>query len=85
MAPYHKQLNQVISDRDEAAQRYAKNISQDIRDVIKDSGWDDFKDWVHANADTIDTICTVLSYAATIIGSLRWPSRPSDGLRRSSP
>ncbi|MEU7432754.1 putative T7SS-secreted protein [Streptomyces sioyaensis] len=70
LAPYHKQLNEVISDRDSRAQHYANNIGNDIKDVIKDSSWEDFKDWVHANADTIDTVCEVLSWAATIIGVL---------------
>ncbi|MFC4464964.1 putative T7SS-secreted protein [Streptomyces xiangluensis] len=68
LAPYHKQLNQVISERDSRAQHYAGNIGDDISDVIKDSGWENFKDWVHENADTIKTVVEVLSWAATIIG-----------------
>ncbi|MFG2027442.1 putative T7SS-secreted protein [Streptomyces sp. NPDC048825] len=68
LAPYHKQLNQVISERDSRAQHYAGNIGDDISDVIKDSGWENFKDWVHENADTIKTVVEVLSTVATIIG-----------------
>ncbi|WP_051830504.1 putative T7SS-secreted protein [Streptomyces violens] len=68
LASYHKQLNDVISERDTRAEHYANNIGDDIKDVLKDSGWDDFKDWVHNNADTIDTVCEVLSWTATIIG-----------------
>ncbi|MER7398440.1 putative T7SS-secreted protein [Streptomyces sp. NPDC000151] len=68
LATYHKQLNDVISDRDTRAQHYAGNIGDDISDIIKDSGWEDFKDWVHENADTIKTVVEVLSWAATIIG-----------------
>ncbi|MCX4558399.1 hypothetical protein OHA02_19635 [Streptomyces phaeochromogenes] len=68
LAPYHKQLDEVISDRDSRAQHYAGNIGDDISDVIKDSRWENFKDWVHENADTIKTVIEILSWAATIIG-----------------
>ncbi len=68
LAPYHRQLNQVISDRDSRADHYATNIDDDISDIIKDSGWENFKDWVHEHADTIKTVIEVLSWAATAIG-----------------
>ncbi|MDN0197109.1 putative T7SS-secreted protein [Streptomyces sp. S.PNR 29] len=68
LAPYHKQLNQVISERDSRAQYYAENIGRDISDIIKDSRWENFKDWVHEHADTIKKVVEVLSWAATIIG-----------------
>ncbi|PNG20885.1 putative T7SS-secreted protein [Streptomyces cahuitamycinicus] len=68
LATYHKQLNQVISDRDSRAQHYAENIDKDISDIIKDSKWEDFKDWVHEHAETIKTVVEILSWAATIIG-----------------
>jgi hypothetical protein len=68
LAPYHKQLNQVISDRNSRAQHYAENIDKDISDIIKDSKWENFKDWVHEHAETIKTVVEILSWAATIIG-----------------
>ncbi|WP_199896606.1 putative T7SS-secreted protein [Streptomyces niger] len=68
LATYHKQLNDVISDRNTRAEHYAGNIGDDISDIIKDSGWENFKDWVHEHADTIKTVIEVLSWAATIIG-----------------
>ncbi|MCW8377663.1 putative T7SS-secreted protein [Streptomyces justiciae] len=68
LAPYHKQLNQVISERDSRARHYAENIDRDISDIIKDSRWENFKDWVHEHADTIKTVVEILSWAATIIG-----------------
>ncbi|MBC2900776.1 putative T7SS-secreted protein [Streptomyces cupreus] len=68
LAPFHKQLNQVISERDSRAQHYAENIGHDISDIIKDSPWENFKDWVHEHADTIKSVVEVLSWAATIIG-----------------
>jgi hypothetical protein len=68
LASYHKQLNQVISERDSRARHYAENIDRDISDIIKDSRWENFKDWVHENADTIKSVVEILSWAATIIG-----------------
>ncbi|MCX5361039.1 hypothetical protein OG864_20235 [Streptomyces sp. NBC_00124] len=68
LAPYHKQLNQVISERDSRAQHYADNIGADISDIIKDSTWENFKDGVHEHADTIKSVIEVLSWAATAIG-----------------
>ncbi|GGW33349.1 putative T7SS-secreted protein [Streptomyces caelestis] len=68
LVAYHKQLNQVISDRNSRAQHYAENIDKDISDIIKDSGWENFKDWVHEHAETIKTVVEILSWAATIIG-----------------
>jgi hypothetical protein len=68
LAPYHKQLNQVVSDRDSRAEHYARNIGNDISDIIKDSKWENFKDWVHENAEKIKTVVEILSWAATIIG-----------------
>ncbi|MDG9691028.1 putative T7SS-secreted protein [Streptomyces mutabilis] len=70
LASYHRQLNQVISDRNSSAQLYAKNIGEDISDIIKDSDWENFKDWVHEHADTIKSIVEILSYAATLIGAI---------------
>ncbi|NNN37765.1 hypothetical protein HLK59_47105 [Streptomyces sp. S3(2020)] len=68
LAPYHKQLNQVISERDSRAQYYAGNIGADISDIIKDSTWENFKDGVHEHAGTIKSVVEALSWAATAIG-----------------
>jgi hypothetical protein len=68
LAPYHKQLNQIVSERDSRAQHYADNIGDDISDIIKDSAWENFKDGVHEHADTIKSVIEVLSWAATAIG-----------------
>ncbi|MFD4262913.1 hypothetical protein ACFWR9_36200 [Streptomyces sp. NPDC058534] len=70
LSSYHKQLNQVISDRDSSAQHYAENIGRDISDIIKDSKWENFKDWVHEHADTIKSVVDILSTAATLIGAI---------------
>ncbi|WP_052745348.1 putative T7SS-secreted protein [Streptomyces sp. WM6386] len=68
LAPHHKQLNQIVSERDSRAQHYADNIGDDISDIIKDSTWENFKDWGHDHADTIKSVIEVLSWAATAIG-----------------
>lgn len=68
LASYHKQLNEVISDRDSRAKHHAENIGRDISDIIKDSRWENFKDWVHEHADTIKAVVEVLSWIATTIG-----------------
>ncbi|MCX5331645.1 putative T7SS-secreted protein [Streptomyces sp. NBC_00140] len=68
LAPFHKQLNQIVSERDSRAQHFADNIGDDISDIIKDSTWENFKDGVHEHADTIKTVIEVLSWAATAIG-----------------
>jgi hypothetical protein len=68
LAPYHKQLHQIVSERDSRAQHFAENIGDDISDIIKDSAWENFKDGVHEHADTIKSVIEVLSWAATAIG-----------------
>nr|WP_159059484.1 hypothetical protein [Streptomyces antibioticus] len=68
LAPYHKQLAQIRGERDSRARHYAENIGRDISDIIKDSWWENRKDWVHEHADTIKSVIEVLSWAATAIG-----------------
>ncbi|CAL9481488.1 hypothetical protein [Streptomyces sp. enrichment culture] len=68
LAPYQKQLDQVLSERDSRARHYAANIGRDISDIIKDSRWENLKDWVHEHADTIKSVIEILSWAATVIG-----------------
>lgn len=68
LASYHKQLNEIVSERDTRAQYYADNIGDDILDIIRDSTWENFKDGVHKHADTIKSVIEVLSWAATAIG-----------------
>ncbi|MFJ3666104.1 hypothetical protein ACIPSE_06590 [Streptomyces sp. NPDC090106] len=68
LASYRRNLAQVVSERDSRARYYAENIDRDISDIVKDSRWEDFKDWVHDNAETIRTVVEALSWAATAIG-----------------
>ncbi|WP_345963172.1 hypothetical protein ABDE16_21320 [Streptomyces sp. BRB040] len=68
LVPYQRKLHQVVSERDSRARHYAENIGRDISDIIKDSRWENFKDWVHEQADTIKSVVEILSWAATVIG-----------------
>ncbi|EHN72746.1 hypothetical protein SMCF_7845 [Streptomyces coelicoflavus ZG0656] len=70
LVPYQRQLNEVVSERDSRARHHAENIGRDISDIIKDSGWENFKDWVHEHADTIKSVVEILSWAATVIGGI---------------
>ncbi|MFD4346248.1 hypothetical protein ACFWQ6_15530 [Streptomyces coelicoflavus] len=68
LVSYQRKLNQVVSERDSRARHYAESIGRDISDIIKDSRWENFKDWVHEQADTIKSVVEILSWAATVIG-----------------
>ncbi|WP_405731833.1 hypothetical protein OG885_16680 [Streptomyces sp. NBC_00028] len=68
LASYHKQLAQIRRERDSRARHYAENIGSDISDIIKDSWWENRKDWVHEHADTIKSVVDALSWIATAIG-----------------
>ncbi|MEU4012930.1 hypothetical protein AB0H30_31315 [Streptomyces pseudogriseolus] len=67
---YRKQLNTIIGDRDDEANRYAGKIRAEIDDVIEDSWWDDVKGWVHDHADLIKAFIDVLGWVATVAGFL---------------
>jgi hypothetical protein len=67
---YRKQLNDIIGDRDTAANDYAGKIRLEIDDVIEDSWWDNVKGWVHDNADLIKAFIDVLGWVATAAGFL---------------
>ncbi|MFF8671442.1 hypothetical protein [Streptomyces sp. NPDC015242] len=58
---YRKQLETVKGERDESAAGYATQIGREIKDIIKDSWWEDA-------VPTIKIVIDALSWAATIIG-----------------
>ncbi|MGH3166373.1 MAG: hypothetical protein ACRDN0_10830 [Trebonia sp.] len=60
-------LNRATSLRDTQGSHYAGLINQACDDGVKDSWWDQFKDWVSEYAGIIKDICTVLEYIATIL------------------
>ncbi|MCL7489889.1 hypothetical protein M8I34_00200 [Streptomyces sp. MCA2] len=60
LATYRKQLNEVTADRDAAAEKCARNIGDDISDVLEDSTWENF-------ADGLSTTLDVLGYLGTAI------------------
>ncbi|MFI8896174.1 hypothetical protein [Streptomyces paradoxus] len=65
---YRKRLNDITGDRDTRADHHAGKIRDEIKDVIKDSPWDNFKGWIHENADLIKAFIDVLGWIATIAG-----------------
>ncbi|MFE6522422.1 hypothetical protein [Streptomyces sp. NPDC057794] len=58
---YRKQLETVKGERDESAAGYATQIGREIKDIIRDSWWEDA-------VPTIKIVIDALSWAATIIG-----------------
>ncbi|WP_436996873.1 hypothetical protein [Streptomyces sp. enrichment culture] len=67
---YRKQLNIIIGNRDSRANYYKDKINAEIDDVIEDSTWDNFKGWIHENADMIKAFIDVLGWIATVAGFL---------------
>ncbi|MBR8643179.1 hypothetical protein KEF29_37235 [Streptomyces tuirus] len=65
---YRNRLNGITGDRDTRANHHAGKIRDEIKDVIKDSPWDNFKGWIHDNADLIKAFIDVLGWIATIAG-----------------
>jgi hypothetical protein len=60
-------LNKAISFRDERASYYAGVIGSAISDGVKDSWWDQFKNWVSDWSWLIKDICQALEIVATIL------------------
>jgi hypothetical protein len=58
---HRRQLETVKGERDESAANYARQIGREIKDIIKDSPWENA-------VPTIKIIIDVLSWTATIIG-----------------
>ena len=65
---YRNRLNGITGDRDTRANHHAGKIRDEIEDVIEDSPWDDFKGWIHDNADLIKAFIDVLGWIATVAG-----------------
>jgi hypothetical protein len=60
-------LNKAINFRDERGSYYAGLIGSAISDSLKDSWWDQFKNWVSDWSWLIKDICTALEIIATIL------------------
>jgi len=59
-----RDLDNLRDDRDDAAGRIADSIRDKCDDDVKNSRWDDFKDWMDDHADLISGICKVLGVIA---------------------
>ncbi|AQS68199.1 putative T7SS-secreted protein [Streptomyces pactum] len=67
---YRNQLNGITGDRDSRAGHYAKQIRDEISDIIEDSFWDDFKGLIHDNIDKIKWVLDALGWVASALGTL---------------
>jgi hypothetical protein len=63
-------LGRATTLRDNSASYHAGMINRAIDDGVKDSWWDQFKEWVDHYAWLIRDICTVLEIAATVLAVL---------------
>jgi hypothetical protein len=60
VASVHRDLEDLRSRRDRAADRVADSIRDGSDDDVTDSWWDNFKDWMDANAGWIKTVTDIL-------------------------
>jgi hypothetical protein len=63
-------LGKATTLRDNSASYHAGVINRAIDDGVKDSWWDQFKEWVDHYAWLIKDICTVLEVAAAVLAVL---------------
>jgi len=63
-------LGKATTLRDNSASYHAGLISRAIDDGVKDSWWDQFKEWIDHYAWLIKDICTVLEIAAAVLAVL---------------
>jgi len=63
-------LGRATTLRDNSASYHAGLINRAIDDGVKDSWWDQFKEWIDHYAWLIKDICTVLEIAATVLAVL---------------
>ena len=55
-------LRRVEGQRDDAADAAARRIKQGSDDEVKDSWWDNVKDWIHKNSGWISEVTKILGY-----------------------
>ena len=63
-------LGKATTLRDNSASYHAGLINRAIDDGVKDSWWDQFKEWIDHYAWLIKDICTVLEIAAAVLAVL---------------
>ena len=66
LAAAQAQLHRATSLRDSSGSHYAGLIKSACDDGMKDSWWDQFKDWVSSFSKFLQTVCTILEIIATI-------------------
>jgi hypothetical protein len=60
-------LRRVEGQRDDAADAAARRIKQGSDDEVKDSWWDNVKDWIHKNSGWISEVTKILGYVGVAV------------------
>lgn len=69
---FRKKLNDVTGDRDDRAGYYAKEIGKEIKDIIKDSWWENVVDYVKIAIDVLSWTATIIGLVALLITPVGW-------------
>lgn len=67
LAAARRQLDDAVQHAQGRGRHYAEQIKDAIDDDVKDSWWDNVKDWVDRHADVIKLVTKVLSYVVTAL------------------
>ena len=67
LAAARRQLDDAVEHAQSKGRHYAGRIKDAIEDDVKDSWWDNVKDWVDRHADLIKLVTKVLSYVVTAL------------------
>jgi len=70
LAAARRQLDDAVEHARSKGRHYAGRIKDAIDDDVKDSWWDNVKDWVDRNAGWIKAVTTALSIVATALAVL---------------
>jgi hypothetical protein len=60
-------LRKVEGQRDDAADAAARRIKEGSDDEVKDSWWDNVKDWIHKNSGWISEVTKILGYVGVAV------------------
>ncbi|MGP3999148.1 hypothetical protein [Streptomyces sp. 8N706] len=72
LTQHRKALNEVISERDTKAREYARNIGDDISDVLEDSAWENFADGLSTALDVIGYLGIAIAIVAIFCTPAGW-------------
>jgi membrane protein implicated in regulation of membrane protease activity len=69
---YRTRLKKVEAHRDERAAHYAKEIGDEIKDIINDSWWEGVVDYVKVAIDVLSWTATIIGLVALFITPVGW-------------